>query len=139
LSYMHQLGWIEESVDPAQMEVSVDYSDPYSGTTRERARAYLDVNCGHCHRPEGPAKNSGLNLRYNNEDLFSLGVDKGPVAAGKGSGGLMFDIVPGQPDASILVFRMNSTDPAIMMPELGRKTIHKEGIELIRKWIEEMD
>ena len=29
-------------------------------------------------------------------------------------------IVPGQPDASILVFRMESTEPEIRMPELGR-------------------
>ena len=31
---------------------------------------------------------------------------------------------------------MNSDVPDIMMPELGRSIIHKEGVELIRKWIE---
>jgi len=25
-----------------------------------------------------------------------------------------------------------------MMPELGRKLVHKEGVELVRKWIKEM-
>jgi hypothetical protein len=30
---------------------------------------------------------------------------------------------------------MEHTDPAIAMPELGRSTVHREGVELIRGWI----
>jgi hypothetical protein len=26
-----------------------------------------------------------------------------------------------------------------MMPELGRKLVHEEGLEIINKWIKEMD
>ena len=58
-----------------------------------------------------------------------------PVAAGRGSGHLRYDIVPGKPNQSILVYRFDSTDPAVMMPELGRTMVHKEGLELIRQWI----
>ena len=57
------------------------------------------------------------------------------MAAGRGSGGREFDIVPGQPDQSIIMFRMTSVDPGIMMPELGKRLIHTEGVELIREWI----
>ena len=39
------------------------------------------------------------------------------------------------PDESILVYRFKSIDPGIMMPELGRTMVHKEGLELIREWI----
>ena len=46
----------------------------------------------------------------------------------RGSGEFEYDIVPGDPDHSILVYRFNSTDPGIMMPELGRHPIHKKGI-----------
>jgi len=35
--------------------------------------------------------------------------------------------------------RMNSTEPAVMMPELGRKMIHKEGVALIRSWIASLE
>jgi uncharacterized repeat protein (TIGR03806 family) len=104
-----------------------------------RARSYLDINCGHCHNPKGSAKNSGLNLLFEENNPTSLGINKPPVAAGKGSGGLIYSIVPGQPDASILYYRMHSTDPGAMMPELGRKLQHQEGLALIRKWIEEME
>ena len=43
--------------------------------------------------------------------------------------------MPGQPDESILVYRMESTDPASMMPELGRSFSHDEGVDLISQWI----
>jgi hypothetical protein len=63
---------------------------------------------------------------------------KPPVAAGRGSGGKSFSIVPGSPDDSILLYRMESTEPGIMMPELGRTLVDEEGVALIRQWIEEM-
>jgi hypothetical protein len=115
------------------------WNDSKTGTLDERARAYLEINCGHCHRPEGPAKNSGLDLTIFSASALSLGVFKGPVAAGAGSGGHSFDIVPGKPAQSILTYRMESSDPGVMMPELGRRLIHTEGIELIKNWITNMN
>jgi len=67
-----------------------------------------------------------------------LGVFKPPVAAGRGSGDRLHTIVPGEPKKSIMIYRMESTDPGIMMPELGRRLVHKEGVELVRHWIKEM-
>ena len=104
-----------------------------------RARGYLDINCAHCHAPDGPAHTSGLYLDTRAADPSQYGVFKRPVAAGRGSGGHEFSINPGDPDRSIIVYRMNSTDPGIMMPELGRSTIHHEGVALIREWIAAME
>lgn len=101
----------------------------------DRARAYLDINCGNCHRPEGSAKTSGLDLSIHQSEEYKLGIHKAPIAAGKASGGRLSDIVPGHPDQSILLYRMESTDPEIMMPEMGRKLVHQEGVALIREWI----
>ena len=58
------------------------------------------------------------------------------MAAGKGTGGHLDDIAPGHADASVLVFRMDSDDPSVMMPELGRSVVHREGVQLIRQWID---
>jgi hypothetical protein len=33
---------------------------------------------------------------------------------------------------------MASLEPGIAMPELGRATVHEEGLALIRQWIGEM-
>ena len=103
-----------------------------------KARSYLDINCGNCHSRKGPANTSGFFLDIHEKDPTALGVFKTPVAAGRGSGGLKFDIVPGKPDQSILLFRMKTNDPGIAMPELGREQLHKEGIELISNWIRQM-
>ena len=102
-----------------------------------RARAYLDINCSHCHNPEGAADTSGLNLEPDASGA-ALGLCKPPIAAGGGTGGRAFGIVPGEPDSSITLFRMETMDPAAMMPELGRALAHEEGVALIRDWITRM-
>lgn len=104
-----------------------------------RARAYLDANCAHCHNKSGPAQSSGLFLDWNIKDSTAYGFYKTPVAAGRGSGNLSYDIVPGKPNESILLYRMESLDPGVMMPELGRHRSHVEGIKLIKDWIKSME
>jgi len=109
------------------------------GTTEERARAWLDINCAHCHNPHGPASTSGFFLDIHQTDPAVYGVFKTPVAAGRGSGDLAYDIHPGKPDKSIIVFRMASTDPGIMMPEVGRTIVHEEGVQVVKDWIAAME
>ena len=109
-----------------------------SAPLEARARAWLDVNCAHCHRAEGPASNSGLFLTWGETEPVRYGVMKRPVAAGRGSGDRAFDIVPGDPDASILMLRVESTEPGIMMPELGRHLPDPEAVALLRDWIVSM-
>jgi len=104
----------------------------------ERARTYLDVNCAHCHQAGGTASNTSLRLDAQGPADWSLGLCKPSVAAGKGTGDRIHDIVPGKPDESILPFRLASTEGGVMMPELGRSTVHQEGVQLIRDWIASM-
>jgi uncharacterized repeat protein (TIGR03806 family) len=103
-----------------------------------RARAYLDINCGHCHNAKGPANTTALDLTIFAAADRYLGVCKPPVAAGRGTGDHFFDIVPGRPQDSILPYRMRSDEPGVMMPEQGRTTTHAEGVVLIEQWISEM-
>lgn len=133
------LGWIEDLPDYSTIPRLPSWETRKSGNLDERARAYLEINCGHCHRPEGPGKNSGLDLTTFSLNELTLGIFKGPVAAGKGSGGLKYDIHPGKPEQSILLYRMESTEPAVKMPELGRNLVHEEGVELVREWIRQME
>ena len=116
---------------------NADWTDT-SASLDDRARSYLDINCGHCHNAQGPADTSGLLLDYKTQTPQAIGVCKPPIAAGRGSGGRLYSIVPGEPDASILSFRMHSTDPAALMPELGRALVHTKAVALIDAWIEAM-
>jgi uncharacterized repeat protein (TIGR03806 family) len=103
-----------------------------------RARSYLEINCAHCHNQNGAADTSGLWLTAMTQDPAKWGICKTPIAAGQGSGNRLFDIVPGQPDQSILLYRLQSADPGKMMPETGRAVMHQEGVELIRAWIAQL-
>ncbi|HUQ00917.1 MAG TPA: SO2930 family diheme c-type cytochrome, partial [Kofleriaceae bacterium] len=103
------------------------------------ARAYLDINCAHCHDPNAvQGITSQLFLGHTNADLFRLGYCKRPGSAGAGTGGFEFDIVPGSPDTSILYFRLHTEDVGAMMPLIGRSLTHTRGSELIHAWIAAM-
>jgi uncharacterized repeat protein (TIGR03806 family) len=117
---------------------SVPQIDDLDASLNDRARSYLDINCAHCHRLEGPGSTSGLFLTYSESNKTAWGYEKRPVAAGRGSGGLLYDIEPGNADRSIIPLRLSSTDPGVMMPEVGRTRVHTEGLALIRDWINQM-
>jgi uncharacterized repeat protein (TIGR03806 family) len=104
----------------------------------DRARAWLEINCAHCHKANGGASNSGLFLDWHETDPTGWGVHKRPTAAGRGSGDNLFVIEPGHPEQSILVHRLESIEPGVLMPELGRTVVDRHGLDLIRRWIEEM-
>jgi uncharacterized repeat protein (TIGR03806 family) len=114
------------------------WNNPSTGTIHERARAYLDVNCGHCHRAGGQASTSGLFLNIHETDSVKLGIFKTPVAAGRASANMLYSIDPGFPEKSIMIYRLHSLDPGIMMPEMGRRTIDTEGLQLLKDWIKAM-
>jgi uncharacterized repeat protein (TIGR03806 family) len=102
-------------------------------------RDYLDINCAHCHAPDGvQGITSQLFLNHTNTDQFRLGVCKRPGSAGAGTGGFEFDIVPGSPDTSILYFRVQTELVGAMMPLIGRSLVHGRGAELIHAWIAAM-
>ena len=134
--------WLREMVGrhhldrlPETRDTMPVWEDRAGAPAAQAARAYLDVNCAHCHRPGATASNSGLDLRWEQDDAEAIGVFKRPVAAGRGSGGHEFSIVPGAPDSSIMVHRMDSVEPGVAMPELGKSTVDREGLAVIREWI----
>jgi hypothetical protein len=137
IDHLQGLGWVDGDIPPAAERFTL--VDPYGDAPIEqRARSYLDANCSHCHRPGGEAGSTDLDLRAETKDPSLLGLCRTPVAAGPGSGGLLHDIVPGDPDASIMIFRMSSTEPKIKMPELPTQTSDADGVALIREWIASM-
>lgn len=122
----------------AQRPQLPNFADTTSGSLDHRARAWLEVNCAHCHNSLGSARTSGLDLTSFQTDPAKFGVFKSPVAAGKGSGGRRYDIVPGKPDESILMFRIETEEPGARMPNLARSMAHSESNQLIRDWISAM-
>ncbi len=121
---------------PAQRPGGVDWLDE-AQPLDARARAWLDINCAHCHSPTGPADTSGMYLTPAASGP-RLGLCKPPIAAGQGTGGFRYGIHPGKPAESILVYRTASLDPGAMMPELGRALVQGEAVDLLRRWVAAM-
>lgn len=139
-------GQIEMLVDAGVLDSpaaeGVRLVDPFGDAPEsDRVRSYLDSNCGHCHTEGGTASESALLLSYGftdpeTDDPSNWGVCKVPTSAGGATCGLTFDVVPGDPDASIMMCRLGSDDPEVRMPPLVSRVPHDEGLALIRAWIE---
>jgi uncharacterized repeat protein (TIGR03806 family) len=137
IAHWTSLGMLTGAPSPEVIPAAPHTAD-VSRSVEERARAYLDINCSHCHKADGGASNSGLFLRWTEEDPVGWGVRKHPTAAGRGAGQSRFVIEPGRPDESILLYRMESTEPGVLMPELGRSVVDEAGVRLVREWIASM-
>ncbi len=135
LAHWTKVGILKGAVDLECTPRAAVWNDSKTGTLHERARIWLESNCAHCHNPNGPASASGLDLMASQLDRYKWGVFKGPGAAMQGTVGRCYDIVPGKPDESLLVYRLESTSTRFMMPELSRRLVDEEGVALIREWV----
>ncbi len=151
IDYMNSLDMFD-SEPPPEGERTTYVTDPAAPVVapegpglHERARSYFDSNCSHCHAPDGEVYDKGLYLDYQSMDPetgtlpFTWGVCKAPTSAGNGLDcDQPIDVVPGDPEASLLLCRMESIAAGERMAPLGRTIAHAEGIELIRAWIQEL-
>jgi uncharacterized repeat protein (TIGR03806 family) len=139
LTHWSRIGVLRGAPNHNESPKLADYDDPETGSLDDRARAWLEINCAHCHTQGARAWNTGLDLMASQTDESLLGIYKTPSAAGRGTGGFRYDIVPGKPEESILLHRILSEEPDVAMPEIGRTIVHREGAELVRHWIANME
>lgn len=135
------LGWLDSEPEPAAERQRL--VDPFgSAPLSDRARSYLDANCGHCHTAAGGASQSALWLDLDGTDPAgdpaSYGTCKVPTSAGGATCELTYDIVPGSPDQSILVCRVESREPKVQMPPLGTRLVDVQGVALLREWVQSL-
>lgn len=101
-----------------------------------RMRAYLDINCAHCHSDNTHCSYTNIRLDWNStENNSSIGICE---TISEPLPGYYYVIQPGNINRSAMYSRFTSIDPANMMPLLGRSTQHKEALELMEDWINEM-
>ena len=114
-----------------------DYSDS-SLDPIARGKAYLDANCAYCHRQGGTANANGL---YINWDYEGEGIHTGifKIPTNFNAPGFQYDIVPGSPDESILLYRMTQTEAPAVMPQLSRSINDDIGLEIIREYISNLE
>jgi uncharacterized repeat protein (TIGR03806 family) len=133
LAGMVELGWI---ADPGAVDAFPGRTD-IDESLDTRARTWLHVNCGYCHRPNGRGARSAMDLRFDVPMSETHTCDVAPEF-----GDLLGEdsrlIRPGRPEASVLLHRVSVTgDDA--MPPLGRARVDLTGVALLTEWIAAMD
>ena len=110
LEYLKQKGKLEIT-DIAKIESVVDYSNT-SESIENRARAYLDINCAHCHNPNGIAFITQMDLRIETPTAYTgIWMKQGKIA-----------------------MRMSMLGE-LHMPKIGTTIIHDEGLKLVLDYI----
>lgn len=96
------------------------------------ARAYLHTNCSHCHQPGGPG-GGGEDFRYYVPlpEMNACGVP--PSLDDFGISGALL-LAPGEPDISVLLYRMLTLDFG-RMPPLATSVVDTLGTQIISDWI----
>jgi len=105
------------------------------GTLEEQARAYLDANCAHCHRPGGWApSDTALDFRYQ-VPLEDTGICD-PMKYFEWAGTPR--LAPGNPQGSGILQRFSLQDD-LAMPSIGTSTVDPFGTGLLTDWIAGLD
>ena len=107
--------------------------DDADASLAARARSYLDVNCSACHR-EGGARSNFFAEFHRTADETALATK--PMQSDFGIR-LAQVVVRGDPFRSVLYYRMAKLGQG-RMPFIGAHDLDREGLDLIRDWIETM-
>ncbi len=83
----------------------------------DRARAYMDVNCAHCHQPGGSVP-PGFTLDFRLETDFN----NTGIYANRGE----------------IIARFQSILPTYRMPQLGRTVVHEEALQMLEEYIDSL-
>jgi uncharacterized repeat protein (TIGR03806 family) len=128
----NHLGLFAPQVDDADLAKlpTLAAADDVTKSLQDRARSYLDANCGQCHRPGGTV--AYFDARYDTP-LEKQSLIDGPVLIDQGIDRPRI-ISPHDIWRSIAYMRVNTVDD-IKMPPIARETVDQKGVELLRDWI----
>jgi putative heme-binding domain-containing protein len=119
---------------PGELPRAVDPCDA-SADLERRARAYLQVNCAHCHRFGG----GGSATIVLSDDVARDQMNAFEVKPTQGSFGINEAriIRPGDPEGSVLLYRTAKLGGG-RMPRVGSGLVDERGVALLGDWIAAM-
>jgi uncharacterized repeat protein (TIGR03806 family) len=131
-----RIGLFRAPVDESKVAAVAPLPSPADASAglEQRARAYLDANCAHCHNPGGVQ--ALFDARYTTP-LAAQNLVDGPVLNALGMEQARV-IAPGDPGRSLLYFRLYSVGE-MGMPPLTKGRVDQEAVDLFAKWIAGMD
>src|SRR5262249_19586231 len=130
LAQLYDLGLFAEPL-PSN---TVSYPNPHDeiAPLEARARAYLHVNCGHCHS-RGGGGSSFFDVQFHLPLAKTSLIGSRPTQGTFGILGAEI-IASGDPYRSVLYYRMSKLGHG-RMPQFGSQAVDSRGTKLIRDWI----
>jgi hypothetical protein len=102
-----------------------DDGEPAKLDYAQDVRPILSDNCFACHGPDEKQRKAGLRLDVESGMFAELESGSVPV-------------VPGKPDESELVFRVEEADPTVHMPPADSgKALTPDQVAILRRWVEQ--
>lgn len=125
------LGWLAERPSHAP---GAPFVDPFGDAPLDdRARAYLDGNCGHCHAPGREAARTEVYWDWGHTQAdLSLCVPSERVGTAE------HVVVPGDPERSTIITRMRAKEPFFRMPLGANHVPDERGLGVLEEWIASM-
>jgi mono/diheme cytochrome c family protein len=135
LVFLSNLGLLTRPItaDETEQLPRLAAPDDASQPLAERVRSYLDANCAQCHRPGGVRAEFDARATTPLEKQNLLGGRL--IAADLGVPGAKVG-VPGKPEQSMLLLRMQRREDVFNMPPLASHVVDPQAVELVRRWIE---
>ena len=109
---------LEGLSDPSTVSVLPKWDDADNFTLEERARAYFDINCAHCHTAGGFCEEQST-LRLSFETSFG----ESSISERRNS----------------ILTRIQNTIPQYGMPLIGTTILHDEGVTLLIEYIDSLE
>ena len=111
-------GYLTNAPAPGEIEALPNWKDDVNYSLEERARAYIDINCAHCHIQGGFCEfQSTLDLALETDfDDTNIFQRRFSISA-----------------------RMSNYSPGTSMPLIGTTMIHTEGYNLIQEYLDSLD
>ncbi|MBL8001602.1 MAG: hypothetical protein JNL05_06535 [Flavobacteriales bacterium] len=135
LAKWEQVGYLAPGY-PASINTVVDWRDA-TQSLNDRVRAYLDMNCAHCHSTGRHCDYRPMRFAWNETtDPTALGIcvaPEDPIDPAQ-----THIVAAGNRNRSMLYYRLSSVEPAVRMPLMGRTVVHEEALDLIGQWIDSL-
>jgi hypothetical protein len=128
-------GWLSSPLQP-----DTHYGPP-SDELAAAALGYLHANCGHCHNPwAAPWASTHMLLRLDVENVTAeeSGVFQSIVGQSLDhfeAADFDLRVVPGEPEHSAIVARMEARKSRMQMPPLATEEADSSGIESVSRWV----
>ncbi len=133
LEAMAEAGYFDVATIDAEAAPALSRMDDSTATLTDRAKSYLHANCSYCHQPGGPGLGDwdarAVTMLSMSKIIFGE-LQRGPIQG-------THVVVPGAPEASAILQRINNRGHAGQMPPIATSLVDNAGVALIEQWIQE--